>query len=464
MGEHMNKLTERLNVSLKLIAEEIDEGLANDLARLLIQLINSIFDETDVRLVISLIAEAYRNYLETKFPSYQSKLGTQLSKSEKSTVSSVRAGPIELTHLEKVIINTVNTLGLTYAEELAKLIKRPRNLISSYCSRLKNKGLISSFKTGRYTLYSSKKCMLTNFLLTGAGKLGLNQLPEFRESFSEIQELQNEGIIKLVNNKIELIKIRPTLILMGWSDVLCMEYGTNRSRDEYFDEILCQKLTELAHHENPKMFPTRDAAEEKLKEKLNEYAIDGNKLWYDYYHLAKDVLYLEPEVVDKLHEEIYREYGGLNLIDGIRDVLKRLINSGYTVYIITNAVKGVLKKRLELTNLANLFHDDNLVTSDLEDIHDVTSREEHIKIALERTGVDPSEVLIVIDNAFKLLPARDILRGSRVMCYKHPRPYRYNPFGSPGIDISNIELPVATDIICYGTTSLSSALMNLLVL
>ena len=79
-----------------------------------------------------------------------------------------------------------------------------------------------------------------------------------------------------------------------------------------------------------------------------------------------------------------------------------------------------------------------MVTSDLEDIHDVTSREEHIKIALERTGVDPSEVLIVIDNAFKLLPARDILRGSRVMCYKHPRPYRYNPFGSPGIDISNI--------------------------
>ena len=229
--------------------------------------------------------------------------------------------------------------------------------------------------------------------------------------------------------------------------------------------MLCERLAEEAHKKNPQKFPTVDAARSAFKDKLNEYAAEGNKLWYDYYHLAKDVLDLDPKIVDKLHEEIYRQYGGLNLAEGIDIILRKLIKSGYKIYVITNAVRGVIEKRLELVGLKDLLSSDKFKVITGDDVEEVITKREHIELALEDANVEPHEVLFIVKRTIDtILPSLDLIKGAKVMCYKHPEPSKVDPYGSPGLRPQMVEIITTIDreLVQYGTLSLQKALINLL--
>ncbi len=458
---NIDKMIDRVRSNLNWIAETIDKNLAMELSCQLVKITGSIVSKEDLESVISKMSTLLYNPSLARYE--------QVDKPEIDKLEGKLSASVDLTPLEKSVLNYVNTLGMTYAGELSNLMIKPKNLISSYCNRLKEKGLIYSFRLGRSVIYSSKECFITHNLFTGDGVVKLNRFFELGVSKSDIEKLCSNNIIEIQNHEIvKLTKIKPSLIIFEWGGVICKEFGTINDPHEYFDEILCQKLAEVAHTINPKRFPTKEDAERELRLKLYEYAQEHNKLWYDYYHLAEE-LGLNPIIIDELHEEIYTEYGGLNLTPGIKDILEKIKDSGYRICIITNAVEGVIKKRLELTGLSFLFKDEDLITSDLEEIENVVTKEDHIRLAFEETGVDPNDALIVTSFVPNIIPAKEeglIKENTKVLCYKYIRPTKDHQFGSSGIfflswEKPQLELP-STSIVQYGTTELTKALMCLL--
>ncbi len=341
---------------------------------------------------------------------------------------------VKLTKLERELYDMVKVLGIAYTNELSTLLKKPRNMISAYLKRLHEKGILVQMRIKtRHVAYMPIKLGITALLLQHQGEATIQQvaneldIPEHNIR-TVATELASNNIIRIEGDKIILNKIKPKLIIFEWGGVLV--------DDSDFDEKLCEKLAERAWERHRNRYRSKDHARVYLRSLLDELESSGDKRWYDYYYLAEQ-LGVPREEVDKLQEEIFKEEGTklLKLTDNyIPRLLNILRSRGINIYIITRGHSEINWQRAKLLGLHKYITKEEIIGSNIIKENDISTRLPFIREVLERTRVEPNQLMIVTSDAYgTIIPAiNDGINAIYIINKTRPI-YQRGFFGSPNI-------------------------------